>query len=177
MTTLLEGHAPIIFVGIALEAVLAIAFVNTRRRVLLWAMLGVVLLVAAGVVLERLVVTDRERVEAAMDGAVEALEADDLGRFLNDYVAPEAAQTRSRASYALGIVEITSFRITRLKVTVDRRASPATAQARFHGTVHYKDRGETVTFGTYRAEFVVTLRRERDRWLITDHVEHTRIGG
>jgi hypothetical protein len=162
---------PIIVVGIVLEAVLAVAFVNTRRRVVLSAMLGVAILVAAGVGLERLVVTDTEQIEANLDGAASALEADDLQRF-KQHLSPSATKTQSRAEYALGIVQVTAFRISRLKITIYPLTSPPTAKARFRGAVHYQERTGMISYGIYRADFVVTLRREADAWRITDHIEH-----
>ena len=171
MTMLLDDPVPIIAVGIVLEAMLAIVFVNTRRRVVLLGMLGVAILVAAGVGLERFVLTDNEKIEAALDGAAAALEADDLTLF-GQYLAPSATRTLSRAAYALGIVRITTFRITGLRTTINHLTSPPTAEARFRGTVHYRERRGTVSYGIYRAEFVVTLQWETGRWLITDHIEY-----
>ena len=64
MTTLIEDPTPILVVGILIEAVLAIALLRTGRGVLLWAMLAVAGLTGLGLLLERWVVTERERVEA-----------------------------------------------------------------------------------------------------------------
>jgi hypothetical protein len=171
MTTLLEDPLPIVLIGILLEAMLSIAWVNTRRRGLLVAMLAVLLLVAGGVGVEWWVVTDAERIEDALIGAAQALEADDLAAF-DQYLAGSATRTRSRAAYALGLVEIDRFRITHLDIALNRLTSPPTAQARFFGAVHYRGRAEAISYGIYRAEFTVTLQLDNGRWLITDHVEH-----
>ncbi len=170
MTALLENPAPIIAVGIALEAVLAVAFVHTRRRGILVAMVGVGVLVLAGVVLERLILTDTEQIEAATDGAIEALEADDLPQF-EQYLARSAVETRARAAYALGIVEITRFRTSGVDIQLNPLTSPPTAEVRFHASVHYRERKGKISYGIYRAAFVVTLQWEAGRWLITGHSE------
>lgn len=170
MTTLLENPAPIIAVGIALEAVLAVAFVHTRRRGILVAMVGVGVLVLAGVVLERLILTDTEQIELAMDGAVEALEADDLPAF-DEHLARSAVETRARAAYALGIVQITRFRTSGVDVKINPLTSPPTAEVRFQGSVHYREREGKISYGIYRAAFVVTFQLEADRWLIIGHSE------
>ena len=68
MTTLVENPLPIIFLGIAAEFMLAVAFLNTRQRGFAWAMLSVLIVVLAGVGLELLVVTDVERVEDTLYG-------------------------------------------------------------------------------------------------------------
>jgi hypothetical protein len=166
----LETPLAIIFVGVVIEAVLAAAFVNTRRNVLLAAMAGVAILVVAGVGLEWMIQTDAERVEATLAGAVDALEADDLERF-SEHLAPEATATRQRAGYALSIVNVTSFKITGLRVTFNDLTSPPSAEARFRVTVRYRERAG-IASGVYRAEFAVRLRRDDGRWLITGHDEN-----
>ncbi len=171
MTLFLENPAPIIFAGIVLEAMLATAFVSTRRGSVLLAMLGVLVLVLGGVALERLVVTDAERVEATLDGAAAALEANSLQQ-LEPYLARNAAETRGRAAYALGAVEITGVRISHLEIDINRLTSPPTAEARFHGVVNYQDRTGMIPYRTYAAQFVVGLELEDDRWVITDHIEY-----
>ncbi len=80
MTLLFENPLRIIFIGIVIEAVLGIVLLRTGRGALLWAMLGVLALTLAGVVVERLVVTEKERVEMTLDGITSALEANDLKR-------------------------------------------------------------------------------------------------
>jgi hypothetical protein len=64
MTMFLESPIPVIFIGIIAEAVLATFFFSMRKAWTLWAMLGVLVLVFAGVGLEWVVVTDVEQVEA-----------------------------------------------------------------------------------------------------------------
>ena len=89
MTLLFENPLRIIFIGIVIEAVLGIVLLRTGRGAMLWAMLGVLALTLAGVAVERLVVTEKERVEMTLDGITSALEANDLTRVLS-YIAPDA---------------------------------------------------------------------------------------
>lgn len=172
MTMLLENPIPVIFVGIVVEAVLASVFANTGRKVVLLAMIGVLILVLGGVVLERVVVTEKEVVEATMDGVVAALEDNDLDRLLNEYVSPLAAHTRLRAETALDIVEVTQAKIRNLEVTINRLTSPPTAEARFDGIVYFRGRQPGIHPDRYAAKFVAELRWEGGRWMITDHVEY-----
>jgi hypothetical protein len=89
----LEDPMPIILFGIVAEAVLGIILLTTRRGVLLWAMAGVLVLVLAGVGLEWLVVTERERVEATVEGAAAAVRANDRQGLLQ-CLDPAAADAR-----------------------------------------------------------------------------------
>ena len=94
----LESPWPWIVLGIVAEALLAAVLATTREGKLLWAMAGALVFMVAGVVVKRLVVTERERVEAAMEGIVAALNANDVNPLLIRHVAPDAATPRARAS-------------------------------------------------------------------------------
>jgi hypothetical protein len=173
MTIFLESPIPVISIGIVAEAVLATILVSTRKGWALWSMLGVLLLVFAGVALEIAVVTDVEKVEATLDGVTDALEANDLDRLLKEYVSPNAVRTRNRATNALRLVEITSAKVSNLSVTINRLTSPPTARAEFLGTVRYEPRDpERIPYKYYGARFIAELRWEGDRWKVTDHVEY-----
>jgi hypothetical protein len=163
---------PVIFLGIIAEAVLATMLVSTRQLAIIWAMLGVLVLVFAGVALEMLVVTEVEQVEATLDGVTEALEDNDVERLLNDYVHSSAMNTRRRAITAMQMVEITSAKISGLEISINRLTSPPTAEAQFRGVVRFEPLSEMIHYRYYAANFDVQLRQDRDRWLITDHVEY-----
>src|SRR3990167_1940690 len=120
MTILLESPWPWICLGIVAEATLAAMLVTMRRRALIWAMLGVLAFTIAGVAVERLVVTERERVEAAMEGNVAAPNAHDLNRLLRDSIAPDAQLTRGRATWALERIQIQRTNYHNLRVTINR---------------------------------------------------------
>lgn len=171
MTLLLENPLPIVFVGIALEAVLGVVFVNTRRGLVVLAMIGVLLLVLGGVALEWAIVTPKEEVEATLDGVADTLEANDLSRLLSDYIHPDAGVTRSRAAFALGLVEVSRAKMNSLEVTVNKLTSPPSAEARFRGVVYFRSKVEQIPYDYYTAEFTVELRQQGDRWLITNHAE------
>ena len=172
MTIFLESPWPWLLIGIVAEAILAAALVTTRRGALLWGMVGVLGFVIVGVTIERLVVTEREQVEAVMDGIMSALNANDLERLLRDYVAPDAYTTRGRATWALNRVEIERANYHNLRVTINRLTSPITAEAEFNGSVYYDDRLGEFPYRSYAARFLVELELSDGHWLVTDHVEY-----
>ena len=172
MTTLLENPMPVIFVGIVLVAALAIVYVSNRNNSMLLAIGAVLVLVLAFVALEAWVVTDVERVEAALEGTAAALEANDLELLFSDYVSASAGRTQARAQQAHSLVEINSAKMNNLTVTINRLTSPATARAEFRGVFHFEPKDRYVTLRHYQADFIVELRLEDGRWKITDHVEH-----
>jgi hypothetical protein len=73
---------------------------------------------------------------------------------------------------ALRLVEITDVKVRNRSVTINRLTSPPTADAEFQGWVHFNPRVETIPYPFYAARFKIELRREGDRWLITDHIEY-----
>ncbi|MHB9046469.1 MAG: hypothetical protein ACYC35_11055 [Pirellulales bacterium] len=171
MTWFLETPVPAIFIGILLEAVLAVILFRTGRGTVLVAMAAVLTLVLVAVAVEWIVVTDVERVEATLDGAAAALESNNLPAVLA-YIAPSAQAMRSQVSAILPQVVITKARIRNLKITVNKFTSPPTAKAEF--TANFAGKGAGALQGQFPYEnyvraFTVKLRREGDRWLMTEY--------
>jgi hypothetical protein len=164
-----------IFFGIVLEAVLGIILFRTGRGVFLWAMLGVFVFMLLGVLLERLVVTERERVQMTLDGITSALEANDLNRVMS-FISPDAQKTRQRAAWAMGRIEVQSARIYKVEITVNRLTNPPTAKAAFYGYISYRDRQGEIPYNNYGSNFIVDLHKMGDVWLVTGHVEEQESG-
>jgi hypothetical protein len=170
MELLFENPLRIIFIGVVVEAVLGLVLFRTRRGVILWGMIAVLALTGIALAVERLVVTERERVEMTIDGITSALEANDLNRVLS-YVDPSAVNTRGRATWAMGRIEIQSVSVYRLGITINRLTTPMTAKASFFGHVAYRDRRGEIPYGNYGSRFTVDLRKDNNRWVVTGHVE------
>ena len=164
----LESPWPILVFGIIAEAVLAVALVRTGRGIYLAAMAGVAIAVLLGVLVERLVVTDRKLVAQTIDGAAAALEANDLNRVLQ-FVSPTADDTRERARQALGLAEFVEVKVRNLEIAIVRTTSPPTAKATFTVWVTGKDRRGDLGQVSRPVGLVLHLRLESGRWLIADH--------
>ncbi|MCX7428608.1 MAG: hypothetical protein NTW96_23655 [Planctomycetia bacterium] len=178
MTYLLESPMPVLFCGLVVEAILATVFFNNRRVVFLLPMIGVALLMLLGVVIERIVVTPREAVEATIDNLADALEANDVQRALG-CISPTATHTRSRAEWGLDRFRVSKTRIANLKITINELTSPPTATAAFQGFITIaSDRKGDIPPGTYGVAFTAEFEKQGDRWLIAEHTEDTpNIGG
>jgi len=162
---LLEDPTPVIVVGILAEAVLAAALVRTRRGFLLWPMAGVLGLVVIGVVVERLVVTEKERVATALYGAARAVEDNDRER-VGTYVARYASDVLRRDVSYLDRLEFTGVTLRGMEITINELTSPPTAEARFFARAEFKDRSGDYPYGAYAANFTVELVREDGAWKI-----------
>ena len=84
-----EGRVKGEWIGVLALGLLGWLYVNLRHPRLLWAMGGVVAFVVLGVLVEWLVVTERERVEETIEKAAAAVEANDEEKF-NTYLTRDA---------------------------------------------------------------------------------------
>ena len=175
MTTLLENPVPILFAGIAAEAILAVVLVQTGRGVVLLVMVAVLLLVLGGVGLEALVVTDREQVENTLDAAAAALVDGDLDRVLS-FIAPEARASRREARWALGMADFQKLKITNLEINVVRTTSPPTARAKLVAMVTARDRDGDFGTQSRPVGLEVQLRQQGDRWVVIGHEREPALG-
>jgi hypothetical protein len=167
VTNLLEDPTPIILAGIAIEALLGIALVVTRRGVVLLPMAFVALLTLAGVIVERLVVTDTEQVEAVIEAGRSAAEKNDVQAALA-LVAPSGEQIRRDARDVFAEVTFRELKVRGLKITVDRQAKPPSAKADFTAIAEFDSRRGNVPYRNYVATVTVELQRRGDRWLVVE---------
>jgi hypothetical protein len=168
MTYFTEDSLWMIFAGIAVEAVLGVILFRTGRGTALWAMIGVALLVVLGVAVERLIVTEKEEVEYALDDIAAALDANDLNRVLA-FISPADKKSRSEAAWAMDRCEIRGTTVLGLQVIVNELFIPHTAQARFRGIIRYRDRKNEIPYNSYASDFSVSFRKEGDRWIVTGY--------
>jgi hypothetical protein len=143
-----------------------IAFLKTGRGLyLLW--LGAVGLVALVLVLvERYVVTDRERIEETLFGAAEALAADDIAAVL-DYLSPTAEPLRSEVRRRMQSLKIEEATIADLHIEFSPLELPPRAMARFLGVLKFEP--SDVPYDRLLRRVTVKLVKEGDRWLVESY--------
>ncbi len=169
MTVLLENPLPAILTGIVVLAILGVILIHTGRGIVLGAMGAVVLLVLALVGLEWLVVTERERVEAAIDAGCAALEANDPDAVLA-CLAPQAQVTENTVRWAMQRVEIVQVKVTHLEIgQINELTSPPSVKVQLNARVEFRDRQGQFPYNHYPLELGLTLRRYNDRWLVASH--------
>jgi len=179
MMWLLEEPMVICFVAILLLVPLVIAFVQTGRLGVLFATMGVLLIVIGLLIVEYVVVTEKESVEIALNKISFDLMSNDLDAILR-HVDPLATKIVQRAKANLPRVEIHDVKITsRVEVKMLRlRGMRPKATAEFYGVIQGSDLGRGVQNYEYRRMFVVTMIRDEDtRWLVVDLQERNPISG
>jgi hypothetical protein len=173
MIILWESPWPILLIGIAVEAVLAILLLRTGQGKLLLAMLGVGLLVVLGLLVEHFVVTDRKAIINTLDAAAAAVETNNPNGLL-DCISPSAEPIRSQSRRVLDRFEFRMARIHDLEIVINRLTSPPTAKVTFQAVGNGRDRKGEIPYQGFAERITVTLRQERGRWLVADYLDQDR---
>jgi len=168
MAIFLESPWPILFLGIAVEAVLGMMLFQTGRGRLLWAMIGTAALVVVGLIVERFVVTPREAVEDVLDAAVVAVNRNDLDGLLA-CIAPSAKEPRDFSRWVLERVEVQEGRIREVEIKVNPLTSPPSADAKFLAIGRGNDRKGEFPAQSFAQHVKVKLRLEGGRWLVVGY--------
>ncbi len=168
---LLENPVPIYAVGAVLATLCGLAFVARRNLPSLLAFVGVVAATLLLVLVERLVVTNREQVEAAVVDILLAIEENDLPTVLT-MIDPAAAEVRDDAETLMPLVRVEDTGATSLRVKVDTTAESLTAVAKFRGKVDgiHRSSGQRVFY--FEEVHLFWVKRE-GRWLVVDYQVHT----
>lgn len=168
MTSFSEDPFPIILVGVLAVAACAVALARTGRGIFLVAIGAIALLTAAGVLVEKLVVTEREEVEQVVDSSAAAVRANQLEGVL-DHLSPEAGRARDLIRWAFGRATFEDVRITRLDIRVINTASPPLAKAEITGYVRCRDRLGEYPYDSVPIDGTLELRKINSRWLVSGY--------
>ncbi|MBI2827183.1 MAG: hypothetical protein HYX69_21130 [Planctomycetia bacterium] len=172
MSWFVEDPAPTLVVAALVEAVLTVMLVKTGRGNILYAIAGVAVLAAAMLALEWWIVTDREEIQVALDGAARALEANDPQAVLT-WVDP-ASPMRGQVVREMSGVRIERAGFRRLEVKVYRHTSPPSARADFTGFIQAKDLRGEFPYENFVQGFTVELKQHGDGWLLYSYEMHDR---
>jgi hypothetical protein len=169
MTWLYEDASTILYGGIACVAVLTIVLLQVGRGV---ALLGLVIsaaLVGLLLLVERNVVTDKERVEETLWAAASALEANDVPALLQLLSESNPEMRRSAEGY-MGFIRIERVRIgSDLKIVINELTSPASASVSFTGRLQFDTQRGDSPFKNDVAKYSLSFLREDQQWRIAGY--------
>ncbi|MBW3543662.1 MAG: nuclear transport factor 2 family protein [Planctomycetes bacterium] len=158
-----ETPWPPLFICLGLAALFWAAWFSTRRGLWLIVSGGLVAAAAGVYFVEALIVTEAERVEAAVLAIASAYQRGDLEETLS-YVAEDAADIRSLIESSLRFYEVKDdLRITDLSVTMGAEGEQALAHFRANATI--VSRADNYR-GSHPSRWHVTWRREDGRWKV-----------
>ena len=132
MAALFEDPLPAIFVGVIVESILIALFFATQKRLWIIPIAGVLLLLFALVLVERLVITEREEVENTIDEIAAAILANDVEAVLS-HLSDSNRKSRARARWAMDRVEVHGVKLSGLEITVNSLTSPPSAKRSMFG--------------------------------------------
>ena len=164
-----EDPTPILVGGGIALLVLAGFFLKTGRGLVLVGMAVVATIMALAVLVDRLVVTDREAVANTIYQAAATAERNDLNA-VTDFISPSATEVKAEARRWIGQAKVDSVSISAMEVTLNREAKPMTATAEFrvYATGQLTDRRMPYPF-TYLGRLEVKFVQSGKRWLVTEY--------
>lgn len=172
MTTLVENPLAIVVVGGLAILLAAIVFFARRDGPALGALVGVVLVTALMLLVERLVVTDREQVEAAVAGLLAAIEANDIERTLAA-IDPAAARIRSDVQALSPLIKVQKARsMGPMDVAVDGAEAPPTAEATFQAFLQGVHVPSATPLGYVNQRVELHWVKRDGRWLLDGYTAY-----
>lgn len=171
MTLLFENPLPIAVVGGLLATLALVVFLARRTGASLAALVGVVAVTLLLVLVERLVVTDREQVENALDGMLAAIQANDVPATI-EFIDPAAAKIRTDAQALMPQIKVEVANAGSVEVTVDDAAEPPTAMSRFRAFLHGTHGASGALVGYINQQVDLHWVKRGDRWLIDDYTAY-----
>ncbi|HEX3991591.1 MAG TPA: hypothetical protein VHX39_10515 [Acetobacteraceae bacterium] len=168
MTWFVESIWPGLILGLAIETVLAVLWMQGARRAIAAAMALVAAATLGLIIIERLVVTRTEEVEDLLDEAARTLVANDPPRLL-ELFSPDSPR-RKEVQSTLAHVKVREAHVGGdLEISFNDHGALPTATAVFTGRIDAQDTTGRVPYEHMLGRFRVTLRREGDRWRIYDY--------
>lgn len=162
MQTLLENPLPILAAGAVLATLTGLAFLSRRTGITLAVFAGVIVLTLAMLLVEQLVVTPSEQVEAALANILAAV-ADNNTAEVVKYIDPTASAVLSEAETLMPLVKVEDTGATAIKTQVHGDSATVNCRGRLRGT-HTKSGTPVVYFDQVDFQWV----RRGDQWLLED---------
>jgi ketosteroid isomerase-like protein len=172
MNLLLEQPLAIVIVGVVLGLVAGTAWTSTGRKGWLVGLGLVVVLTIAGLIVERLVVTDREAIEATLAEIARDVQSNDLRAVLR-HVSSNNPELQQKAEAEMPNYRFDECRVTKIfQLDIDASAEPRSALVEFNviasgsfqqGGVELADRGVP------RRVLLQMVREKDGRWRVQDY--------
>lgn len=170
-TALLDSPLAIAAVGGVAITFTAIVFAARRSGASL-AALGAVTAITLGLlVVERLVVSPGEQVEAALDALLAAIEANDVAAVLA-HIDPAAAKIRADVQSLVPLLRVEAANAGTVQVEVDEAAQPPAAVATFRAFLHGVHVRTAARVGYINQRVDLHWQKRGDQWLVTSYTAY-----
>jgi hypothetical protein len=171
VTTLFENPLPILVVGGLFATFAVIVYLARRSGASLAALVAVVALTAAMLVVERVVVTQREQVEAALEKMLHAIEENNLAGALAG-VDPAATAIRRDIEALMPMLKVEAANSAAEQITLDESAQPPTATSQFQAYLRglHQSSGLPVAYLNQRVDLHWV--KSGDQWLLDKYTAY-----
>ena len=176
MSSVFESPMTAIIVGGLTTALMITAFLKTGSKFLLAGTIVAIAGTIGMVVMERMVVTERERVEQTIYDVAACVERNDVEGAIS-HVHSQANRIRNHATR-----EFSSWKFSRvvvknnLEVKLTPPGNPQTATATFNVVVILSDASESIKDQHVARLVRVTLRKEQDDWRVWEYSHMNPLG-
>ncbi|MCG8450352.1 MAG: hypothetical protein MI725_12345 [Pirellulales bacterium] len=167
MAFLLENPLPIYAVGAVLMTFCGLVFLARRNVPSLLALGGAVLLTLILVVVELVVITDGEQIEAVAVALMAALEENDMPGVLA-HIDPASTQVCSDTETLMPLVQVADTSASLVKVEVYESLQPLVAASEFQAKVDGVHTRSGIRLFYFDRVFVSWVKKE-GRWLLTGY--------
>jgi len=175
MSWLLDRPVYVVILGVLLCLPIFIAWVMTGRKEVLYALLAACVVLAALLMVERVVVTDREAIEATLPRITRDVEANDHQAVLN-HINSGAPELKGKVQKELPNYVFTECRITsQPNIEIDAKANPRKAKVTFLAAAagEFKYGGDSYPATKeqpIRRRIILFMKKEADgRWTVEDY--------
>ncbi|NIL97357.1 MAG: hypothetical protein GTO53_13600 [Planctomycetales bacterium] len=166
MSWFTEDPTLLLVIGTLVIASLAVALAKTGRVVMIAWALAVALIMAAGLVAERLIVTEREEVEQTIEQVRRAFLDNDADKVLT-HISPNSEPLKRWAVRTLQTAHVLEARITDgPHIEVNNFTVPPSATAELIAVAKGRAHGGNNIYDQYTARFFLRLIKQGDRWLV-----------
>ena len=173
MNWLYEQPLAIVVIGVLVLIALGAAWSATGRQELIYALATAFLLMVAALVTERLVVTDREAIEATLLMIAKDVQSNNI-RALTSHIHSGAPGLKQKAEGEMPNYHFTECRLTKIhNIEVDVKAQPRIAVAEFNVMASGSFKAEGMEISDTIPRWVrLNMVREKDgRWTVQNY-EH-----
>jgi hypothetical protein len=172
MSGLFEDPTLPVVLGIITAVILGFVWLQTGRRPFIYGLSAVIVLTILVIVIERVVVTDREEVDSVLRQAARAVEKNELAGVLR-LIHPESPGMRAQAEAEFPKYKFESVSIKQnLKITLDQPGDANEAEATFNVMVIGSDRAGTMEHVRVPRYVIVKFRKDGDTWKAYSYEHH-----
>jgi hypothetical protein len=166
MSVLVENPLAIAVVGGVLATLALVVFLARRSLASLMTLGGILAATLLLILIERLVLTDQEQVEAGLESVLAAVEANDMPAVLF-WIDTAAVSVRADVQALMPLVKVDKARTSGdVEITVDESANPPTASSRFRAFLDGVHGSSGMRVAYFNQQVDVEWVKRDDRWLI-----------